>query len=61
MLDWIFTSKRDHRKLKNKYVEFELQLITFNGSAFDNYVVSNNLTIWLLTVNNIKNSKGKIS
>ena len=38
MLEWVVILKREPRKLKNIFVEYELQSIVLFGSAFDTCV-----------------------
>ena len=61
MLECLGTLKGEPRKIKNKIVEYELQLIAYDGSAFDTYVVLNNLSNWQRKMNIVKNGKGTIS
>ena len=61
MLDCVSSFKGEPKKVKYKIVEFNLYLIAHNGSAFDSYVVLNNLPQWRNIVKLIKNGAGIVS
>ena len=61
MLDHVLLFKGEPKKIKNKFVEYNLYLIAHNGSRFDIYVVFNNLPQWRSVVKLIKNGAGIIS
>ena len=61
MLDWLVTLKGEPRKVKYEIVDFELQLMAHNGSAFDTYIGLNNLPNWHRLIDIINNGKGIIS
>ena len=61
MLDWLVNLKREPWKVKNKFVEYELQITVDNGSAFYTYVVLNSLSTWHRIVDIVKNGKDNIS
>ena len=61
MLDHVLSVKGEPKKVKNKIVEYNLDLIAHNGSGFDSYVVSNNLPQWRSIVKPIKNGGGIVS
>ena len=44
MLDYLLTLKGESEKSGNKIVEYCLQMHAHNGSEFDTWIVSNNLT-----------------
>ena len=50
----------EERKVKNKIVEYNLQLHAHNGSGFDTWIILNNLDCDKHIVNVIKNGKGII-
>ena len=52
--------KGDERKVKNKIVEYNLQMHAHNGSGFDTWIVLNNLPCDKHIVDIIKNGKGII-
>ena len=58
MLDHVLSFKGEPKKVKNKFVEYNLYLIAHNGSGFDSYVVLNNLPQWRSVVELIKNGAG---
>ena len=58
-LDWVDSLKGEPRKVKNKIVEYELQLTAHIGSVFDTYIVLNSLSNWDRIVNIVK--YGKVS
>ena len=60
-LDFCLKLKGEERKVKNKIVEYNLQMHADNGSGFDTWVVSNNLPCDKHIVDIIKNGKGIIS
>ena len=57
-LDFCLKLKGDERKVKNKFVEYTLQLHAHTCSGFDTWVVLNNLSCDKHIVNIIKNGKG---
>ena len=57
MLEWFVTLEGEHRKVKNKIVEYDLQIIAQKISAFDTYVVLNSLSNLQRSVNIVKNGK----
>ena len=59
-LDYCLKLKREELKIKNKIVEYNLQLHAHNGSGFDTWIVLKNLTCDKRIVNIIKNGKGII-
>ena len=61
MLDHVLSFKSEPEKVNIKNVEYNLYLIAHNGSAFDSYVVLNNLPQWRNVVSLIKNGAGIIS
>ena len=52
--------KGDERKVKNKVVEYNLQMHAHNGSGFDTWILLNNLPCDKHIVEIIKNGKGII-
>ena len=68
-LDYLLKLKGEERKVKNKIVEYNLQMHAHNGSSFDTWIILNNLpcdisfvTIYRHIVGDIiKNGKGIIS
>ena len=50
--------KGEERKLKNKIVEYNLQLHAHNGCGFDTWVILNNLPCDKHIIDIIKNGKG---
>ena len=58
MLDQVLSFNAEAKKGIKEIVEFNLSLITRNGSGFDSYVVLNNLPQWRSVVNLIKNEAG---
>ena len=60
VLDFCLKLKGEERKVKNKIVEFNLQLQTHNGSGFDTSIVLNNLPCDKHIVDKIKNRKSII-
>ena len=60
-LDFCLKFKGEERKVKNKIVEYNLQMHAHNGSGFDTWIVLNNLPYDKHIVNIIKNGKGIIS
>ena len=61
MLDHVLSFKGEPKKIKNKFVEYNLCLIAHNGSGFDSYVVLNNLPQWPSVVKLFKNGAGIVS
>ena len=61
MLDHVLSFKGEPKKVKNKYVEYNLYLIAHNGSRFDSYLVLNNFPQWQSVVKPIKKGAGIIS
>ena len=59
-LDFCLKFKGDERKVKNKIVEYNLQLHAHNGSGFDTWIILNNLPCDKHIVDIIKNGKGII-
>ena len=59
-LDFCLKLKGEERKLKNKIVEYNLQMHAHNGSGFDAWIILNNLPCDKHIVNNIKNGKSII-
>ena len=59
-LDFCLKLKGDERKVKNKIVEYNLQLHAHNGSGFDTWIILNNLPCDEHIVDIIKNGKGII-
>ena len=57
-LDYCLKLKGEERKIKNKIVEYNLQLHVHNGSGFDTWIILNNLDCDKHIVNIIKNGKG---
>ena len=60
-IDWLVTFKKEHRKVGKKIVEYEIQLIAHNGSAFDTYVVLFSWSNCHKNVNIVKNGRGRTS
>ena len=60
-LDFCLKLRGDERKLKNKIVEYNLQMHAHNGSGFDTWIILNNLPCDKHIVDIIKNGKGVIS
>ena len=60
-LDFLLKSKGEERRVKNKIVEYNLQLHAHNGSGFDTWITLNNLGCNKHIVDIIKNGKSKIS
>ena len=56
-LDFLIKFKGQERKVKNKIVEYNLQLHAHNGSGFDTWIVTNNLPCDKHIVDIIKNGK----
>ena len=56
-LDFYLKLKGDERKVKNKIVEYNLQMHAHNGSGFDTWIVLNNLPCDKHIVDIIKNGK----
>ena len=59
-LDFCLKSKGEERKVKNKTVDYKLQLHAHNGSGFDTWVVLNNLLCDKHLVDIFKTGKGII-
>ena len=59
-LDFCLKLKGDERKVKNKIVDYNLQMHAQNGSGFDTWIVLKNLPCDKHIVNIIKNDKGII-
>ena len=60
-LDYCLKLKGDEIKVKNRIVEYILQLNAHNGSGFDTWIILNNLRCDKHITNIIKNGKGIIS
>ena len=60
MLNHVLSFRGEPNKIKKKIVEYNLCLIAHSGSAFDNYVVFNNLPQWRSVVKLNKNGAGII-
>ena len=60
-LDFCLKLKGDERKVKNKIVEYNLQMHAHNGSGFDTWINLNNLPCDKHIVDVIKNGTGIIS
>ena len=60
-LDFLLKFKGEERKVKNKIVEYNLQLHAHNGSGFDTWIILNNLPCGKHIVDIIRNGKGIIS
>ena len=60
-LDFLLNFKGDERKVKNKVVDYSIQLHSHNGSGFDTWIILNNLPCDKHIVDIIKNGKGIIS
>ena len=58
MLDHVLSFKGEPKKVKNKFVEYNLYLIAHNGSGLDSYVVLNNFPRWRIIVKPIKKGAG---
>ena len=58
MLEWLVTLKAEPKNGGNRIVEYKIQIIAHKDSAFDTYVVLNNLTNWYRKLNIVKNGKG---
>ena len=59
-LDFCLKLKGEERKVKNKIVEYNLQMHAHNGSGFDTWIILNNLPCDKHIVDIIKNGKGII-
>ena len=59
-LDFLLKLKGEERKVKNKIVEYNLQLHAHNGSGFDTWVILNNLSCDKHFVDIFKKGKGII-
>ena len=60
-LDFLLKFKGDERKVKNKVVEYNLQLHAHNGSGFDTWIKLNNLPCDKHIVDVIENEKSILS
>ena len=60
LVNWLLKIKGEERKVKNKIVEYILQLHAHNGSGFDTWIVLNSLDCDKRIVNIVKNGKGII-
>ena len=60
-LDFCLKLKGEERKVKNKIVEYNLQLHAHNGSGFDTWIILNNLPCDKHIVDIIGNGKRIIS
>ena len=58
--DFLLKLKGDERKVKNKIVEYNLQMHAHNGSGFDTWIILNNLPCDKHIVDITKNGKGII-
>ena len=56
-LDYLLKLKGEERKVKNKVVEYNLQMHDHNGSGFDTWIILNNLPCDKHIVDIIKNGK----
>ena len=61
ILDYVLQFKGKPKRINNKIVKFNLNLIAHKGSGFDSYVVLNNLPRWRTVVSLIKNGSGIVS
>ena len=59
-LDFCLKLKGEERKVKNKIVEYNLQMHAHNGSGFDTWIILNNVPCDKHIVDFIKNGKGVI-
>ena len=59
-LEFCLKLKGEERKVKNKIVEYNLQMHAHNGSGFDTWIILNNLPCDKHIVDIIKNGKGII-
>ena len=59
-LDFCLKLKGDERKVKNKIVEYNLQMHAHNGSRFDTWIILKNLPCDKHIVDIVKNGKGII-
>ena len=59
-LDFVLKIKGEERQVKNRNVEYNLQLHAYNGSGFDTWIILNNLPCDKRVVDIIKNGKGII-
>ena len=57
-LDFYLKLKGDERKVKNKIVEYNLQMHAHNGSRFDTWIILKNLPCDKHIVDIVKNGKG---
>ena len=60
-LDYLLKLKGEERKVKNKILDYNLQMHAHNGSGFDTWIILNNLPCDKHIVDIIKNGKGIIS
>ena len=60
-LDFLLKLRGEEREVKNKIVEYNLQMHAHNGSGFDTWIILNNLPCDKHIVDIIKNGKGIIS
>ena len=60
VLDFCLKLKGEERKVKNKIVEYNLQMHAHNESGFDTWIILNNLPCDKHIVDIIKNGKGII-
>ena len=60
-LDLLLKYKGEERKVKNKIVEYNLQIHAHNGSGFDTWIAINNVPCDKHIVDVFKNGKGIIS
>ena len=61
MMVWLSGLKGEPRKVGNKNIESNLELLAHEGSRFDTWVALNNLSNWYRITNIIKNGNGIIS
>ena len=59
-LNFLLKLKGEERKVKNRIVEYNLQMHAHNGSGFDTWIILNNLPCDKHIVDIIKNGKGII-
>ena len=58
MLDYILQFKGEPKRIKNKFVKYNLNLIAQKGSGFCSYVVLKNLPQWRTVVSLIEEGAG---
>ena len=58
MVDHVLSFKGEAKKVKNKIVEYNLNMIAHNRSCFDSYVVLNNLPPWRSVIKITKKRAG---